>query len=63
MPQYIRQMLTTIKEEIDSNTIILGDLNTYIIILGDFNTYPHLHQWTDHPDRKSIRKHRPSMTH
>ena len=20
---------------------------------------PHFHQWTDHPDRKSIRKHRP----
>ena len=27
-PQYIRQMLTTIKGEIDSNTIILGDFNT-----------------------------------
>ena len=27
-PQYIRQMLTTIKGEIDSNTIIVGDLNT-----------------------------------
>ena len=26
-PQYIRQMLTTIKGEIDSNTIIVGDLN------------------------------------
>ena len=26
--QYIRQMLTTIKMEIDSNTIILGDFNT-----------------------------------
>ena len=24
-PQYIRQMLTVIKEEIDSNTIIVGD--------------------------------------
>ena len=35
--QYIRQMLTAIKEEIDSNTIIVGDFNT------DF------HQWTDHP--------------
>ena len=39
-PQYIRQMLTAIKGEIDSNTIIVGDLT------------PHLHQWTDHPDRK-----------
>ena len=27
-PQYIRQMLTTMKEGIDSNTIILGDFNT-----------------------------------
>ena len=27
-PQYIRQMLTAIKREIDSNTIIIGDLNT-----------------------------------
>ena len=34
-----------IKVEIDSNTIIVGDL------------MPHLHQWIDHPDRKSIKKH------
>ena len=27
-PQYIRQLLTTIKEEIDSNTIIVVDFNT-----------------------------------
>ena len=27
-PQYIRQMLIAIKEEIDSNTIIVGDFNT-----------------------------------
>ena len=27
-PQYIRQMLTAIKEEIDSNTIIVRDFNT-----------------------------------
>ena len=26
-PQYIRQLLTAIKEEIDSNTIIVGDCN------------------------------------
>ena len=45
-PQYIKQMLTVIKGEIDSNTIIVGDLT------------PHLHQCTDHSDRKSIRKHR-----
>ena len=27
-PQYIRQMLTTIKGEINSNTVIVGDFNT-----------------------------------
>ena len=27
-PQYIRQTLTDIKEEIDSNTIVVGDFNT-----------------------------------
>ena len=27
-PQYLRQMLTTMKGEIDSNTIIVGDFNT-----------------------------------
>ena len=26
-PQYIRQLLTAIKEEIESNTIIVGDFN------------------------------------
>ena len=36
-PQYIRQLLTDIKEKIDSNTIIVGTLT------------PHLHRWTDHP--------------
>ena len=29
-PQYIRQTLTDIKEEIDSSTIIVGDFNTQI---------------------------------
>ena len=43
-PQHIRQLLTAIKEEIDSNIIIVGILT------------PHLHQWTDHPERKLIRK-------
>ena len=28
MPQYIRQILTALKGEIDSNTIIVGDFNT-----------------------------------
>ena len=27
-PQYVRQMLTAIKEEIDSNTITVGDFST-----------------------------------
>ena len=27
-PQYIKQLLTAIKEETDSNTIIVGDFNT-----------------------------------
>ena len=36
-PQYIRQLLTAIKEEINTNTIIVGDINTS------------LNQWTDHP--------------
>ena len=30
-PQYIRQMLTTMKGEIDSNTIIVGDFGTPLI--------------------------------
>ena len=45
-PQYIRQTLTDIKGEIDSNTIIVGDFNT------------HSHQWTYHQNRKLIRKHK-----
>ena len=45
-PQYVRQTLTDIKEEIDSNTIIAGDLT------------PHSHQWTDHQNRKLMRKHK-----
>ena len=49
--QYIRQLLTAIKEEIDSNTIIVGTL------------IPYCHHQTDHPDRRSIRKNRPYMTH
>ena len=43
--QYIRQTLTDIKGEIDSNTIRVGYFNT------------HSHQWTDHQNRKLIRKH------
>ena len=29
-PQYIRQMLSNIKGEIDSNTLIVGDFNTLL---------------------------------
>ena len=36
-PQYIRQLLTTLKGEIDNNTIIAGDFNTPLTA------------WTDHP--------------
>lgn len=37
--KYIKQILTDIKGEIDSNIIIQGTLT------------PHLHQWIDHPVR------------
>ena len=30
-PQYVRQMLARMKEEINSNTIIVGDFNTPLI--------------------------------
>ena len=33
-PQYIRQLLTAIKGEIDSNTIIVGDFNTSLTPMG-----------------------------
>ena len=33
-PQYIRQMLTAIKGEVDSNTIIVGDFNTPLSPMG-----------------------------
>ena len=39
-----KQMLTAIKGEINSNTITLTH---------------QIHQWTDYPDRKSIRKYKP----
>ena len=45
--QYIRQTLTDRKGEIVSNTIIVGDFLT-----------PHSYQWTDHQNRKLIRKHK-----
>ena len=42
-PQYIRQMLTAIKEEIDSNTIIVWDSNTSLMPM-------------DRPSRQKISK-------
>ena len=39
-PQYIRQTLTDIKGEVDSNTIIVADFNTSFT------------PWTDHQNRK-----------
>ena len=39
-PQYIRQMLTITKGEINSNIIIVGDLRHLFC------------QWADHPGRK-----------
>jgi len=37
---------------------VKGEINSNAITVGDFIT-PHLGQWMDHPDRKSIRKHWP----
>ena len=45
-PQYARQMLTSMKGEINRNTIIVGDFNT------------HSHPWIDQPNRKLARKHK-----
>ena len=33
-PQYIRQLLTAVKEELDRNTIIVGDFNTWLTPVG-----------------------------
>ena len=45
-PQYVRQMLTSMKGEINNNTIIVGDL------------IPHSHLWTDQLNRKLTKKHK-----
>ena len=37
-PQYVRQMLTSMKEEINNNTIIVGDFNTPLTPM-DRSTY------------------------
>ena len=46
-PQYVRQMLTSMKGEINDNTIIVGDFIT-----------PHSHVWVDQLNRKLTRKHK-----
>ena len=43
-PQYVRQMLTSMKGEINNNTIIV--------------LIPHLHLWIDQLNRKLTRKHK-----
>ena len=45
-PQYVWQMLTRMKEEINNSTIIVGDFNT------------HSHLWIDQLNRKLTRKHK-----
>ena len=45
-PKYTKQLLTDLKGEIDSNTIIVENVNTLL-------------WWLDHPDRMSTRKQRP----
>ena len=47
-PQYIRQMLTSMKVEINGNTVIVGYFNI-----------PHSHLWIDQLNRKFARKHKP----
>ena len=46
VPQYVRQMLTSMKGEINNNTIIVGDL------------IPYSHPWTDQLNRKLTKKHK-----
>ena len=46
-PQYVRQMLTSVKGEINNNTIIGETL------------IPHSHLWIDQLNRKLTRKHKP----
>ena len=45
-PQYVRKILMRTKEEINSNTIIVGDL------------IPHSHLWIDQLNRKLTREHK-----
>ena len=45
-PQYVRQMLTSMKGEINSNAITVGDFNT------------HSYLWIGQLNRKLARKHK-----
>ena len=45
-PQYVIQMVTSMKGEINNNTIIAGDFNT------------HSHLWIDQLNRKLTKKHK-----
>ena len=38
-PQYVRQMLTSMKGEINSNTIIVGDINTTLTLTDRSTKY------------------------
>ena len=49
-PQYIRQMLKTIKEEIDSNALRVGDFNTPLI-------------WMDRSFTQKINKETQTLNH
>ena len=46
-PQYVRQMLTSMKGEINNNTIIVGDFLIH-----------RSHLWTDQLNRKLTKKHK-----
>ena len=51
-PQYVMQMLTRMKGEINSNTIKIGDFNI------PWKTLTlHSYLWIDQPNRKLARKH------
>ena len=54
-PQYIRQMLTAIKEEIDSKTIIVWDFNTPLSPMDSSgNTETYKYKYNAEKDRKSV---------
>ena len=52
-PQYVRQMLTTMKGEIDSKTIIIGDFNTPLTPMdrsNKINKETQVFKWHSIPD-------------